>query len=164
MYQQGLRLAYLSLSKNSGALRHCVIIEESLISLFSENQNDGAHIYTNICSRNMNNWIQSIEIVEYVYTSEIILGMGSANERRRYYVTPSLIGRAHTQNDLVWARPMRGGVTMQRLLSLAEPIPRMIRWRDGNVLARNGSSTSLAQPPLKFNGGLAKHGLTSLIK
>ena len=30
----------------------------------------------------------------------IILGMGSANERRRYYVTPPLIGRAHTQNDL----------------------------------------------------------------
>ena len=29
----------------------------------------------------------------------IILGVGSANERRRYYVTPSLIGRAHTQND-----------------------------------------------------------------
>ena len=25
--------------------------------------------------------------------------MGSTNERRRYYVTPSLIGRAHTQND-----------------------------------------------------------------
>ena len=31
----------------------------------------------------------------------IILG-GSAIERRRYYVTPSLIGRAHTQND-PWA-------------------------------------------------------------
>ena len=29
----------------------------------------------------------------------IILCMGSANERRRYYVTPSLTGRAHTQND-----------------------------------------------------------------
>ena len=29
----------------------------------------------------------------------IILGMGSANERRRYNVTPSLIGRAHIQND-----------------------------------------------------------------
>ena len=29
----------------------------------------------------------------------IILGMGLANERRRYYVTPPLIGRAHTQND-----------------------------------------------------------------
>ena len=29
----------------------------------------------------------------------IILGMGSSNERRRYYVTPSLIGWAHTQND-----------------------------------------------------------------
>ena len=29
----------------------------------------------------------------------IILGTGSANERRRYYVTPPLIGQAHTQND-----------------------------------------------------------------
>ena len=29
----------------------------------------------------------------------IILWMGSANERRRYYVMPSLIGRADTQND-----------------------------------------------------------------
>ena len=29
----------------------------------------------------------------------IILGMGSANERRRYYVTHSLIARAYTQND-----------------------------------------------------------------
>ena len=25
--------------------------------------------------------------------------MGLANEGRRYYVTPALIGRAHTQND-----------------------------------------------------------------
>ena len=29
----------------------------------------------------------------------IILGMGSANERRRYIVTSSLIGRAHDKND-----------------------------------------------------------------
>ena len=29
----------------------------------------------------------------------IILGMGSTNERRCYYVTPPLIGRAHTKND-----------------------------------------------------------------
>ena len=29
----------------------------------------------------------------------IILGVSSANERRHYYVMPSLIGRAHTQND-----------------------------------------------------------------
>ena len=28
----------------------------------------------------------------------VILGMGSANERRRYNVTSSLIGWAHTQN------------------------------------------------------------------
>ena len=31
--------------------------------------------------------------------SGIILCMDSANERMRYYVTPSFIGRAHTQND-----------------------------------------------------------------
>ena len=31
--------------------------------------------------------------------SGIILDMGLANERRRYYVTPSLTGRAQTQND-----------------------------------------------------------------
>ena len=28
----------------------------------------------------------------------VTMGVGSANERRRYYVTPSLIGRAHTHN------------------------------------------------------------------
>ena len=34
----------------------------------------------------------------YIY-SAIILGMGSANERRRYIVMPPLIVWAHTQND-----------------------------------------------------------------
>ena len=33
-----------------------------------------------------------------VYTGHI-LGMGSANERRRYYVTSPLIGWANIQND-----------------------------------------------------------------
>ena len=33
------------------------------------------------------------------HVAGIILGMGTANGRRRYYVTPSLIGWAHTQND-----------------------------------------------------------------
>ena len=32
------------------------------------------------------------------YVTGIILGMGSTNERRRYYVTPSFIDQAHTQN------------------------------------------------------------------
>ena len=32
----------------------------------------------------------------------IILGVGSANERKCNYVTPSLIGWAHTQNDPSW--------------------------------------------------------------
>ena len=29
----------------------------------------------------------------------IILGMGSVNERRRFYVMPSLIGRGYTEID-----------------------------------------------------------------
>ena len=41
------------------------------------------------------------EVTEYIWVkSGIILGMGSANERRRYIVTASLIGWTHTQNDL----------------------------------------------------------------
>ena len=32
-------------------------------------------------------------------TSGIIMGMCLANKRRRYNVTPSFIGWAHTQND-----------------------------------------------------------------
>ena len=32
------------------------------------------------------------------YVTRIILCMGSANERKRYNVTPSLFGRARTQN------------------------------------------------------------------
>ena len=36
---------------------------------------------------------------KFWWFSMIILGMGSANERKHYYVTPSLIGWAHTQND-----------------------------------------------------------------
>ena len=51
--------------------------------------------------------------VFYAYgSSGIFLGMGSANERRRYYVTPPLIGRAHTQIDpwlLNTLRPEQNG-------------------------------------------------------
>ena len=52
------------------------------------------------------NFILNLQVSEYSwhiftewYMPEIFQGMGSANERRRYYVTPSLIGRAHAQND-----------------------------------------------------------------
>ena len=40
----------------------------------------------------------------FVCTTGIILGMGQANGRRGYIVTPPFIGRAHTQNDLyaIW--------------------------------------------------------------
>ena len=44
--------------------------------------------------------IDGLDIVQspiIIYLKDI-LGMTSANERRRYYVTPTLIGRAHTQN------------------------------------------------------------------
>ena len=36
---------------------------------------------------------------QYTDKAGVILGMGSANERGRYHVMPSLIGRTHTQND-----------------------------------------------------------------
>lgn len=32
--------------------------------------------------------------------AELILGLRLANERRRYNVTPSLIGRAHSKNQI----------------------------------------------------------------
>ena len=37
---------------------------------------------------------------KYYATSGVIKGVGLAHERRRYIVTPSLIGWAHIQNDL----------------------------------------------------------------
>ena len=48
----------------------------------------------------------------------IILGTGSANERRHYYVTPSHIGRACTQNDslLLDVTPLTGVVHISHLL------------------------------------------------
>ena len=45
-------------------------------------------------------------------SSGIILGMGSANERRRYYVTHSLISRAHAQDasaTLYFVQRIKGG-------------------------------------------------------
>ena len=43
--------------------------------------------------------IALLSLVVHRSDPEIILGKGSANERRRYIVTSSLIGRAHAQND-----------------------------------------------------------------
>ena len=40
-----------------------------------------------------------IDIAPHIIRTVIILGIGSTNERRRYNVTTSLIGWAHTQND-----------------------------------------------------------------
>ena len=39
-------------------------------------------------------WLSHILII-----SGIILGIGTANKRKHYYVIPSLIGRTHIQND-----------------------------------------------------------------
>ena len=39
--------------------------------------------------------------LEFDHKKGIVLGMSSANERRRYNVTTSLIGWAHTQDDPV---------------------------------------------------------------
>ena len=49
-----------------------------------------------------------------------ILGMGSANERRRYDVTPPLIGRAHTQNDpsVLYYLSVLGVTTVLKMIKL----------------------------------------------
>ena len=57
--------------------------------------------------RGLDNFYKPFHFVEYYRyvrffpegETGIILGMGSTNERRRYTVTPLLIGWAHTQND-----------------------------------------------------------------
>ena len=58
-----------------------------------------------ICEPNSCAWKRTIveclwHVLLNVAKSGIMLGMGSANEGRRYNVTSSLIGWAHTQNDL----------------------------------------------------------------
>ena len=46
-------------------------------------------------------WFQPTDrLWRYNCFTSIILGMGSASERWRYYVTSSFIGTAHTRNDL----------------------------------------------------------------
>ena len=44
-------------------------------------------------------WYTISHLFDYVYNAWIIQGMGLANERRCYILTPPLIGRVHTQND-----------------------------------------------------------------
>ena len=54
------------------------------------------------------------------YVSGIILDMGSANEKRRYIVTSSLIGWAHTENDpCVW---LAGSLQSRRMSIRASQI------------------------------------------
>ena len=57
--------------------------------------------------------------------------MGSANERRCYIVTPSLIGWAHTQNDLWFQVP--GSYKYRQSTSKDPGVA-------ADVLASNGSS------------------------
>ena len=40
-----------------------------------------------------------LRIIMVLTTAGVVLGLGSANERRRYNVKSSRIGWAHTQND-----------------------------------------------------------------
>ena len=53
-------------------------------------------------------------------SSEIILGLGSASERRRYFVTSSLIGLAHTVNDQ-WSYVARFFIVKEMIDDLCSP-------------------------------------------
>ena len=44
-------------------------------------------------------WGICLSTFHHIYYSGIILGMGSGNDRRLYYVTPAFIGWSHTQNE-----------------------------------------------------------------
>ena len=75
-------------------------------------------------------WVCRSANVKKPRTFNCIPGMRSVNERRRYNVTSSLIGWAHTQND-PW-KP--GDVMMLTLSSLATPVCRndklrFLHWR-----------------------------------
>ena len=57
----------------------------------------------------------------YGHNTEIILGMGPANEKRRYKVTSSFIDWTHTQNDLCnssWPKRITGSLTEFHKMSL----------------------------------------------
>ena len=58
------------------------------------------HLYTKIMYRTVR-WQYRISQIAQIFglAPRLILAMGSANERRRYSVTSSLIGLAHSQND-----------------------------------------------------------------
>ena len=103
-----------------------------------------------MCQLHVISWgCQIMKMLECTGCIEIILVMGSANDRQRYIVMSSLIGWAHNQNDpwldqldvkswkcwnvqvvqrSFWlcAQPMTDSVTVWCRLSLAEPITRMI--------------------------------------
>ena len=53
-------------------------------------------------------------------TAGIILGMGSANERRRHDVMSSLIGRAHTQHDPWYTQELYDKLGYRRSQSMQE--------------------------------------------
>ena len=60
------------------------------------------HAKTTAWTRAFARWIcgpRPITWIMHQLISEIILGMGSANERRHYNIMPPHIGRAHTKND-----------------------------------------------------------------
>ena len=70
------------------------------------------------------------------YDSGIILGMGSANEKRRYIVTSFLIGWAHAQND-----------SCDLIISASRG-----NWKFGFTFYRNYISYGCIFFPLKLHG------------
>ena len=53
-------------------------------------------------------WILHEVACSSIMTAGATMGMGSANERRRYIATPSRICRAHTHNDPNATSPLIG--------------------------------------------------------
>ena len=71
-------------------------------------------------------------------------GMGSANERRRYMVTSSPIGRPHTQND--WFLGMDSANERRRYMVTSSPIGRSHTQNDLCSHATSASCCVIAHP------------------
>ena len=92
------------------------------------------------CAANSGQWQHSFDLkavlpstkrlAKYISSTRFILGMSSTNERRRYNVTSSLIGCAHTQNYL-WSHELISTsisteITMECKPTIAAPLQRWV--------------------------------------
>ena len=86
-----------------------------------------------------------MSLIKHESNTEIILCMGSANERRCYVVTSFLIGWAHTQND-PWSIELTKGTPYLTLVGKLYRVSTPTVSTLGNVTLRHQKCTRLVIP------------------